>query len=139
MATGSYMTPIYSRSQSEVLGDLHNHNNPAVCPCYPGTTSVTTHATAPRGNFSTRQCSALHGKGITRLSPHCYYTSLACPIPRFVSSRADPGSFGMASWVSHEFERTRGKVTVNMELNFLKHHTELVCFNARSYRIVHSW
>ncbi|GFV85889.1 hypothetical protein TNCV_1421921 [Trichonephila clavipes] len=24
MATGSYMTPIYSRSQSEVLGDLHN-------------------------------------------------------------------------------------------------------------------
>ncbi|GFW88494.1 hypothetical protein TNCV_3552631 [Trichonephila clavipes] len=23
MATGSYMTPIYSRSQSEVLGDLH--------------------------------------------------------------------------------------------------------------------
>ncbi|GFT92885.1 uncharacterized protein TNCV_740451 [Trichonephila clavipes] len=24
MTTGSYMTPIYSRSQSEVLGDLHN-------------------------------------------------------------------------------------------------------------------
>ncbi|GFX49067.1 hypothetical protein TNCV_786231 [Trichonephila clavipes] len=24
MATGSYMTPIYSRSQSEVLGDHHN-------------------------------------------------------------------------------------------------------------------
>ncbi|GFS83173.1 uncharacterized protein TNCV_1287551 [Trichonephila clavipes] len=24
MATGSFMTPIYSRSQSEVLGDLHN-------------------------------------------------------------------------------------------------------------------
>ncbi|GFX55500.1 hypothetical protein TNCV_267881 [Trichonephila clavipes] len=24
MATGSYMTPIYSRSQSEVQGDLHN-------------------------------------------------------------------------------------------------------------------
>ncbi|GFU52243.1 hypothetical protein TNCV_3052641 [Trichonephila clavipes] len=23
MATGSYMTPIYSRSQSEVLGDFH--------------------------------------------------------------------------------------------------------------------
>ncbi|GFX92950.1 hypothetical protein TNCV_914991 [Trichonephila clavipes] len=26
MATGSYMTPIYSRSQSEVLGDLHKCN-----------------------------------------------------------------------------------------------------------------
>ncbi|GFX92666.1 retrovirus-related Pol polyprotein from transposon 412 [Trichonephila clavipes] len=26
MATGSYMTPIYSRSQSEVQGDLHNSN-----------------------------------------------------------------------------------------------------------------
>ncbi|GFT31229.1 hypothetical protein TNCV_3480371 [Trichonephila clavipes] len=24
MATGSYMTPIYSRSQSQVQGDLHN-------------------------------------------------------------------------------------------------------------------
>ncbi|GFS98954.1 hypothetical protein TNCV_3896441 [Trichonephila clavipes] len=24
MASGSYMTPIYSRSQSEVQGDLHN-------------------------------------------------------------------------------------------------------------------
>ncbi|GFX29926.1 HTH_Tnp_Tc3_2 domain-containing protein, partial [Trichonephila clavipes] len=28
MATGSYMTPIYSRSQSEVLGDLHNSYYP---------------------------------------------------------------------------------------------------------------
>ncbi|GFV06117.1 hypothetical protein TNCV_3144051 [Trichonephila clavipes] len=27
MATGSYMTPIYSRSQSEVLGDLHKALN----------------------------------------------------------------------------------------------------------------
>ncbi|GFT18546.1 hypothetical protein TNCV_176501 [Trichonephila clavipes] len=27
MATGSYMTPIYSRSQSEVQGDLHNSIN----------------------------------------------------------------------------------------------------------------
>ncbi|GFV40850.1 transposable element Tcb1 transposase [Trichonephila clavipes] len=45
-----------------------------------------------------------------RLSPHCYYPSLACPIPRFVSNRAYPGSFGTASWASHEFERTRGPV-----------------------------
>ncbi|GFS51168.1 acyl-coenzyme A synthetase ACSM3, mitochondrial [Trichonephila clavipes] len=30
----------------------------------------------------------------TRLSPHCYYPSLACPIPRFVSNRSYLGSFG---------------------------------------------
>ncbi|GFT23680.1 transposable element Tcb1 transposase [Trichonephila clavipes] len=28
-------------------------------------------------HFSTRQCSATHGKGVTRLSPHCHYPSLA--------------------------------------------------------------
>ncbi|GFV92903.1 transposable element Tcb2 transposase [Trichonephila clavipes] len=49
---------------------------------------VSTHAMAPRSHFSTRQCSASHGKGVPRLSPHCYYPSLACPIPRFVSNRA---------------------------------------------------
>ncbi|GFV76981.1 hypothetical protein TNCV_690511 [Trichonephila clavipes] len=27
MATGSYLTPIYSRSQSEVQGDLHKGEN----------------------------------------------------------------------------------------------------------------
>ncbi|GFX48633.1 transposable element Tcb1 transposase [Trichonephila clavipes] len=88
--------------------------------------------------FSTRQCSASHGKGVTRLSPHCFYPSLAFPIPRFVSNRAYLGSFGTASWASHEFERTRGKVTANMERNVSRHHTELVPLNARSYRIVHS-
>ncbi|GFU45158.1 hypothetical protein TNCV_4236021 [Trichonephila clavipes] len=34
-----------------------------------------------------------------------------------------------ASWGSHEFERTRGMVTVNMERNVSRHHTELVCLN----------
>ncbi|GFV63929.1 transposable element Tcb1 transposase [Trichonephila clavipes] len=43
-----------------------------------------------------------------------------------------------ASRAFHEFERTRGKVTANMERNVSKHHTELLCVNARSYRIVHS-
>ncbi|GFW67641.1 transposable element Tcb2 transposase [Trichonephila clavipes] len=76
---------------------------------------VATHATAPRSHFSTRQCSASHGKGVTRLSLHCYYPSLACPFPRFVSNQAYLGSFGMASWAFHEFERTRGIVTANME------------------------
>ncbi|GFX70714.1 transposable element Tcb1 transposase [Trichonephila clavipes] len=79
-----------------------------------------------------------HGKGVTRLSPHCYYPSLACPIPRFVYNRAYLGSFGMASWASHESERTRSKVIANMERNVSRHHTELVRLNARSYRIEHS-
>ncbi|GFY33785.1 transposable element Tcb1 transposase [Trichonephila clavipes] len=73
-----------------------------------------------------------------RMSQDCYYPSLACPIPRFVSKRAYPGSFGSASWASHVFERTRGKVTANMERNVSRHHTELVCLNARSYRFLHS-
>ncbi|GFX01462.1 integrase catalytic domain-containing protein [Trichonephila clavipes] len=88
--------------------------------------------TALRSLFSTRQCSASYGKGVTRLSPHCYYPSLACLIPRFASNRAYLGSFGTASLASHEFEGTRGKVTANMERNVLRHHTELVCLNARS-------
>ncbi|GFX33762.1 transposable element Tcb1 transposase [Trichonephila clavipes] len=74
----------------------------------------------------------------TRLSPHSYYPSVTSPIPRFVFNRAYMESFGMASWASHEFKRTRGKVTANMERNVSRHHTELVCLNARSYRIVHS-
>ncbi|GFX68761.1 uncharacterized protein TNCV_4070051 [Trichonephila clavipes] len=59
---------------------------------------------------------------------------LGLPIPRFVSNRAYLESFGMASWASHAFERTRGKVTVNMERDI----SELVYLNARSFRIVHS-
>ncbi|GFX14701.1 transposable element Tcb1 transposase [Trichonephila clavipes] len=80
--------------------------------------------------FTTRQCSASHGKGVIRLSPHCYYPSLACPIPIFVSNQAYLGSFGTVSWAFHEFERTRGKDTANMERNVSRHHTELVCLNA---------
>ncbi|GFW66053.1 uncharacterized protein TNCV_588791 [Trichonephila clavipes] len=64
-----------------------------------------------------------------RMSQDCIYPSLACSFPRFVSNRA-LGSFGTASWASHEFERTRGKVTANMEQNVSRHHTELVCLNA---------
>ncbi|GFU92747.1 transposable element Tcb1 transposase [Trichonephila clavipes] len=118
--------------------DPCHHGSPVVCPWQYATTCVATHSKAPKSHFSTRQCSALHGKGVTKLSPHCYYPSLACPIPRFVSNRAYLGSFGMASWASHEFERTRGKDTANMELNVSRYHTEHVCLNARSYLIVHS-
>ncbi|GFV41587.1 transposable element Tcb1 transposase [Trichonephila clavipes] len=80
-------------------------------------------------HFSTRQCSTSHGKGVTRLSPYSDYPSLACPISRFVSNRAYLGSFVTTSWASHEFERTRGKVTANMERNVSRYHTELVCLN----------
>ncbi|GFX36882.1 transposable element Tcb1 transposase [Trichonephila clavipes] len=90
------------------------------------------------GAIFQQDCSVSHGKGVTRLSPHCYYPSLACPIPRFVSNQSYLGSLGMTSWASHEFERTRGKITANMERNVSRRHTELVCLNARSYRIVHS-
>ncbi|GFW33882.1 hypothetical protein TNCV_3589671 [Trichonephila clavipes] len=34
-----------------------------------------THALTPIRHFSTRKCSASHGKGFTRLSPQCYYLS----------------------------------------------------------------
>ncbi|GFW59480.1 hypothetical protein TNCV_1680581 [Trichonephila clavipes] len=33
-----------------------------------------------------------------------YHPSLAWPIPRFVSNRANLRSFEMSSWASHEFE-----------------------------------
>ncbi|PRD19175.1 UNVERIFIED_CONTAM: Kunitz-type serine protease inhibitor bitisilin-1 [Trichonephila clavipes] len=33
---------------------------------------------------------------MARVSPLCYYPSLACPIPRFASNQAYLGSFGMA-------------------------------------------
>ncbi|GFS54906.1 uncharacterized protein TNCV_3576221 [Trichonephila clavipes] len=42
------------------------------------------------------------------------------------------GIFGMANWASYEFERTRCKVTADMEQNVLRHQKELVCLNARS-------
>ncbi|GFT34598.1 transposable element Tcb1 transposase [Trichonephila clavipes] len=109
---------------------VHDILQPHVC--------VVTHATAPSSHLSTRQCSTLHVKGVTRLYPHCHYPSLTSPLPRSVSNRAYLRSFGMSSRESHEFERTRCKVTANMERNVSKHHTELVCLTARSYRIVHS-
>ncbi|GFV02348.1 transposable element Tcb1 transposase [Trichonephila clavipes] len=78
-----------------------------------------------------QQCSASPEKGVTRLSLHCFYPSLACPIPRFVSNQAYRGSFGTVSWASHEFERARGNVTAIMERNISRYDTELVCLNAR--------
>ncbi|GFX62063.1 uncharacterized protein TNCV_2227891 [Trichonephila clavipes] len=51
-----------------------------------------------------------------KVSHDCLHTITTLPlIPRFVSNRAYLGSFGMASWAFHEFERTKGKVTANRE------------------------
>ncbi|GFX32804.1 transposable element Tcb1 transposase [Trichonephila clavipes] len=80
--------------------------------------------------------------GLTRQRCHKIVSATAlpwpAPIPRFVSNRAHLGPFGTVSWAPHEFERTRGKDAANMERNVSRHHTELVCLNARSYRFVHS-
>ncbi|GFY28802.1 uncharacterized protein TNCV_4719381 [Trichonephila clavipes] len=100
--------------------DPWHHDSSLVCPWHPATTCVATHATAPRSHFSTRQCSISHGKGVTGLKLYCYYPFLAFPIPRFVSNQAYLGTFGTTSWVSHEFERARDKVTANMERNVLR-------------------
>ncbi|GFX02784.1 hypothetical protein TNCV_4437661 [Trichonephila clavipes] len=82
-------------------------------------TCVTTHATAPRSHLSML--------GLTQ--QRCHKT---------VSAKLLLGSFGMVSGASHELERTRGKVTANIERNVSIHHTEHLFLNARSYRIVHS-
>ncbi|GFT72854.1 hypothetical protein TNCV_5065811 [Trichonephila clavipes] len=95
--------------------DPRHHDRQAACPWHSAITCVATHVTATRSHFSTRQCLASHGKGAIRLSLHCCYHSSACLIPRFVSNRAYLGSFGTASWASHEFEQTEGKVAANME------------------------
>ncbi|GFY25346.1 uncharacterized protein TNCV_2484661 [Trichonephila clavipes] len=65
----------------------------------------------------------------TRVSQDCLCTVTTLPwpsrspIPRFVSNRAYLGSFGTESRASHEFERTRGKVTANMERNVSSYRT----------------
>ncbi|GFX54529.1 uncharacterized protein TNCV_792161 [Trichonephila clavipes] len=62
-----------------------------------------------------------------RMSQDCLLTVTALPWPsrppEFVSNRAYMGSFGTASWASNEFERTRGKVTANMERNVSSYRT----------------
>ncbi|GFX92982.1 transposable element Tcb1 transposase [Trichonephila clavipes] len=68
----------------------------------------------PRAIILTRWSSASQGKGVTRQSPPYYYPSLVYSIPRFVSNRAYLGSFGKASWASHEFHRARCNITANM-------------------------
>ncbi|GFU26271.1 hypothetical protein TNCV_2085801 [Trichonephila clavipes] len=52
MATGSFMTPIYSRSQSEVQGDLHNHSSQLKRLYGGGQSLLITRFERPQINFS---------------------------------------------------------------------------------------
>ncbi|GFT22056.1 uncharacterized protein TNCV_3271181 [Trichonephila clavipes] len=77
-----------------------------------------------------------------RVSHDCLLTVSTLPWPAHPQICLQFSISGII-WVSelgtHEFERTRGAVTANIERNVSRHYTELVCLNARSYRIVHSW
>ncbi|GFX87815.1 transposable element Tcb2 transposase [Trichonephila clavipes] len=72
---------------------------------------------------------------IARVSQICLLTATTLPWPTR-SLDLSPIEhiwdrlFGTVSWASHEFERTRGMDTANMERNVSRHHTELVCLNA---------
>ncbi|GFY30492.1 transposable element Tcb2 transposase [Trichonephila clavipes] len=65
-----------------------------------------------------------------RVSQDCLCTIITLPwtarCPDLFQIEHIWGHFGMTSRPSHEFERTRGKVTANMERNVSRHHTELV-------------
>ncbi|GFU66152.1 uncharacterized protein TNCV_2858251 [Trichonephila clavipes] len=88
----------------------------------------------PRRHFSTGQCSASNVKGVTRLSPHCYYPSLACPIPDLSPIEHIWNHLGRR--VGHP--TSLNELTANMERNVSTPHAELVCLNTQSHRIVHS-
>ncbi|GFV26246.1 hypothetical protein TNCV_698681 [Trichonephila clavipes] len=79
--------------------------------------------------------------GLTRQGCHKAVSALLqlflSQVPRFVSNRVYLRSFLMESRASHEFERTRGMITAIIEGNVSRHPTELVCLNARSYRIMY--
>ncbi|GFV85711.1 transposable element Tcb2 transposase [Trichonephila clavipes] len=92
--------------------------------------------TAPTAGAIFQQDNAL--SHTTRVLQDCLRTVttlLGLPDPQICLQSS---IFGTASWASHEFERTRGKVTASMERNVSRHHTERLCINARSYRIAHS-
>ncbi|GFX49448.1 uncharacterized protein TNCV_3342261 [Trichonephila clavipes] len=77
--------------------------------------------------------------GLTRQGCHKTVSTLLLPFLglhdpqiRFQSNKSG------IIWVSYEYERTRGKISANVERNVSRYHTELVCLNGRSYRIVNS-
>ncbi|GFV85780.1 uncharacterized protein TNCV_2004001 [Trichonephila clavipes] len=72
-----------------------------------------------------------------RVSQDCLRSVLTLPWPARCPDLSPIVSFWPASWASHEFERSRSKVTENTELNVSRHHIELVCLNTESCRIVH--
>ncbi|GFY22904.1 hypothetical protein TNCV_2181651 [Trichonephila clavipes] len=70
MATGSYMTPIYSRSQSEVQGDLHK------CRIMTLNESISSAPFGERFNYASR----------TRLYP---FQSKSCARAEFVCAHSE--------------------------------------------------
>ncbi|GFW08403.1 hypothetical protein TNCV_1657171 [Trichonephila clavipes] len=89
---------------------VHDILQPMWCPSCNG---------SPRSHFSTRQCSASHGKTVSAL----LLPFLGLPIPT-------------TSWAPHELERTRGKVTATMERNVSRHHTDFVCPIVSLHRVL---
>ncbi|GFW90071.1 uncharacterized protein TNCV_3485231 [Trichonephila clavipes] len=73
-----------------------------------------------------------------RVSQDCLCTVTTLPCPARSPELGISGIIWDGDLATQEFERTRGKVTANMERNVSRHHAELVRLNARSYRIVHS-
>ncbi|GFV81658.1 transposable element Tcb1 transposase [Trichonephila clavipes] len=63
-------------------------------------------------------------------------TFLGLPDPQIYLQLSISGILWVGKRASHEFERTRGKVTAIMERNVSRHHTKLVCLNTRWYHIV---
>ncbi|GFS83693.1 uncharacterized protein TNCV_610411 [Trichonephila clavipes] len=68
--------------------------------------------------------------GLTRQECHKTVSALLLPFlglpdPQICSNRAYMGLFLTARWTSH-VERTRGKVTANMERNISRHHIQNV-------------
>ncbi|GFV34649.1 transposable element Tcb2 transposase [Trichonephila clavipes] len=63
--------------------------------------------------------------GLTRQGCHKTVSTLLLLFLGLRDSQIRLQSFEMASCASHGFERTRGKLTANMERNISRHHTEL--------------
>ncbi|GFX11575.1 uncharacterized protein TNCV_5141501 [Trichonephila clavipes] len=86
----------------------------------------------PSGAIFQQDNARPHTAGVSQDYPRTV-TTLSWPVR---SSDLSPIELIWDHW--NGFERTRGKVTANMERNVSRHHTELLCLNAQSYRIVHS-
>ena len=114
--------------------DLWHNDNPAEHPF--SRTRCNSWQSSQEPFFNKAMLGHIDSKDITRLPPLHYYPSQASSIFRFFTNRVYLGSFEKASWTFYEFCRTRGTFTATVKRDGTEHHTELVCLNARSYRIL---